>query len=91
VIAYGAIDKTLRKSLGKEMEPRKLQGINFGIDMVTDQFGQGPVRLIIGIDNNVKLSESEKKLIEERFSEALKKLNEENKINGQFKGYSSYR
>lgn len=86
-----SIEKTLRKALGKEMEPRKLQGINFGVDMVTDQFGQGPVRLIIGTDNNVKLSESEKKLIEERFSEALKKLNEENKINGQFKGYSSYR
>lgn len=86
-----SIEKTLRKALGKEMEPRKLQGVNFGVDMVTDQFGQGPVRLIIGTDNNVKLSESERKLIEERFNEALKKLNEENKINGQFKGYSSYK
>lgn len=86
-----SIEKTLRKALGKEMEPRKLEGVNFGVDMVTDQFGQGPVRLIIGTDNNVKLSPTEKNLIQERFNEALKKLNEENKLNGQFKGYSSYK
>lgn len=57
------------------MEPRKLQGLTFGVDMQTQQLNQGALKLIIGKAPGVNLSVSEKTLIQKKFEEAVKELN----------------
>ncbi|MFM6929494.1 MAG: hypothetical protein ACKOX6_13580 [Bdellovibrio sp.] len=68
-------EKILRKSLGSTMEPRKLQGLTFGLDMQTQQLNQGAIKLIIGKAPGVNLSAAEKTLIQNKFREALSELN----------------
>ncbi|MGE5086789.1 MAG: hypothetical protein ACM3MG_10845 [Bacillota bacterium] len=70
-----AAEKILRKSLGSMMEPRKLQGLTFGLDMQTEQLNQGAIKLIIGKAPGVNLSASEKTLIQNKFREAVQELN----------------
>lgn len=69
------VEKVLRKELGTVMEPRKLKGLTFATDMQTTELNRGPVKLLIGEANGVKLSTSERKLIQEKFNQALKNLN----------------
>lgn len=68
-------EKILRKSLGSTMEPRKLQGLTFGLDMQTQQLNQGAIKLIIGKAPGVNLSAAEKTLIQNKFREAINELN----------------
>ncbi|MNL14473.1 hypothetical protein D3C87_1354110 [compost metagenome] len=70
-----SIEKNLRSSLSKVIEPRKLKGLTFAADMQTSQLGRGPVDLIIGTAPGVTLSAAEKKLIQEKFKGALIDLN----------------
>jgi hypothetical protein len=70
-----SIEKNLRTSLSKVIEPRKLKGLTFAADMQTSQLGRGPVDLIIGTAPGVTLTKAEKKLIEENFRGALIDLN----------------
>lgn len=71
------IEKILRKTLSSEMEPRKLKGLTFGIDMRTQILNSGQVKLLVGKSRDFTLSASENKLIQKRFQEAIKALNEE--------------
>jgi hypothetical protein len=70
-----SIEKNLRTSLRRIIEPRKLKGLTFAADMQTSQLGRGPVDLIIGTAPGVTLTKAEKKLIEENFKGALIDLN----------------
>ncbi|QDK39671.1 hypothetical protein DOE51_05925 [Bdellovibrio sp. NC01] len=70
-----SVEKLLRSSLGSVMEPRKLQGLTFGLDMRTQTLNSGAVKLLMGENTAVKLSTQERKLIEQKFSEALQDFN----------------
>lgn len=70
-----SVEKLLRSSLGSVMEPRKLQGLTFGLDMRTQTLNSGAVKLLMGENAAVKLSVQERKLIEQKFSEALQDFN----------------
>lgn len=70
-----SVEKILRKSLGTQMEPRKLKGLTFAIDMQTKQLNSGNLKLILGNSNNAKLTASERKLIESEFRQAVDKFN----------------
>ncbi|MFS4460584.1 hypothetical protein [Bdellovibrio sp. HCB2-146] len=69
------IEKNLRKSLSGVMEPSRLKGITFAADMNTKELGRGPVDLLVGTANSIRLSKNEKKLIQEYFRKALQNLN----------------
>jgi hypothetical protein len=72
-----SIEKVLRKNLADKMEPAKLQGTIFGVDMKTTELNQGLVKLITANNPNVKLSASERKLISDNFKKAVQQMNED--------------
>lgn len=72
-----AIEKILRKSLSARMEPAKLKGLTFGVDMRTQQLNAGTVKLLMGEAEGVRLSVHERSLIQSRFKEAVEYLNKE--------------
>ncbi|WP_415063007.1 hypothetical protein [Bdellovibrio sp.] len=72
-----SMEKILRKTLGASMEPRKLQGLTFGVDMKTQKLNQGSVKLLIGEAPGVRLTEKDRVLIERTFRQAVEELNQE--------------
>jgi hypothetical protein len=85
-----SFEKSLRKSLAKKMDPAKLKGINFGVDMMTTELNQGPVKLLIGTANSLKLSTSEMNLIKTTFTQTIEELNKELTKKGTSKGYTHF-
>lgn len=74
-----SVEKILRQSLGASMEPRKLKGLTFGIDMRTQVLNQGNLKLILGEARDLHLSPNERKLIQDKFREAVELFNKESK------------
>lgn len=74
-----SVEKILRQSLGASMEPRKLKGLTFGVDMQTRVLDQGGLKLIVGEGRDLNLSPSERKLIQEKFREAVERFNQSTK------------
>ncbi|MNL44817.1 hypothetical protein D3C87_1674170 [compost metagenome] len=70
-----SIEKGLRKSLSGVIEPNRLKGITFAADMSTRELGRGPVDLLVGTVNSVRLTNNERKLIQEHFKKALQNFN----------------
>ena len=70
-----SVEKILRKSLGTQMEPRKLKGLTFAVDMQTKEINRGNLKLILGNSDSAKLSATERKLVEAEFSKAVRKFN----------------
>lgn len=68
-------EKQLRSILATQMEPARLKGITFGIDMQTSAVNNGTAQLMIGTAKDVKLTINEKKLIQESFNRAIQNLN----------------
>lgn len=83
-----SIEKILRKSLSATMEPNKLKGLTFGVDMRTIQKNKGPVKLFMGEADGVRLTEAERNLINTRFKEAVEALNKEMSHSGQTVRYN---
>lgn len=85
-----SIEKKLRKQLSATIDSRKLKGITFGIDMKTQKLNTGSVELILGTDKNLKLSPTEKELIQREFRRSLDEFNQELKkqqgIPGSYQG-----
>lgn len=74
-----SLEKTLRASLATSIEPNKLRGLTFGVDLKTKELNRGPVRLIVGEGDNLRLTQRERTMIEERFEEAVKAFNSKNR------------
>ncbi|WP_291515537.1 hypothetical protein [Bdellovibrio sp. ArHS] len=72
-----SVEKTLRKSLSSSMEPIKLKGLTFGVDMQTTDINTGAVKLLIGEASSVRLSANERAQIQKAFKEAVESLNTE--------------
>ncbi|WP_373999275.1 hypothetical protein [Bdellovibrio bacteriovorus] len=72
-----SVEKALRKSLGSSMEPAKLKGLTFGVDMQTTHLNTGGVKLIVGQSPFVRLSPREQEQIQTAFKEAVESLNKE--------------
>lgn len=70
-----SVEKILRKSLGTQMEPRKLKGLTFAVDMQTKEMNRGNLKLILGNSDNAKLSATERKLVEAEFAKAVQTFN----------------
>lgn len=70
-----SVEKILRQSLGSEMEPRKLKGLTFGVDMRTQNLNEGSVKLLMGEAKGVNLTANERRRIQEAFKEAIQKFN----------------
>lgn len=79
-----SIEKALRKNLADKMEPAKLKGVVFGVDMKTNKLNQGSVKLITATSSQVRLTASEEKLIAENFQKALEQVNKDLK-NGTYR------
>ncbi|MGZ3782808.1 MAG: hypothetical protein ACXVCY_19350 [Pseudobdellovibrionaceae bacterium] len=71
------IEKILRKSLSSKIEPNKLKGLTFGMDMRTQVLNSGGVKLLVGEADGVILSDTERSLIRKRFQEAVETLNKD--------------
>jgi hypothetical protein len=82
-----SIEKALRKNLADKMEPAKLKGLVFGVDMKTTQLNQGGVKLITASSSQVRLSSSEERLISDSFQKALEELNRDLAKNGASGAY----
>lgn len=74
-----SLEKVLRASLATSMEPNKLKGLTFGIDLKTKELNRGPIRLIVGEGDSLRLTQRERAMIEERFEEAIKTFNAQNR------------
>lgn len=85
-----SLEKTLRKYLVDKIEPRKLQGITFGIDMRGAEVGRGLVDLIVGKNSNIKLSSQEQIEIQRGFRKAVESLNQEQIVKNKTGRYFSY-
>jgi hypothetical protein len=69
-----SIEKLLRKNLSSKMDPNKLKGIIFGVDMKTGALNEGPVKLLMATHPEVQLTAAEQKLIAENFQRALQQM-----------------
>jgi len=72
-----SIEKALRKNLADKMEPAKLKGVVFGVDMKTTELNKGNVKLLTATSPQVRLTAAEEKLIAENFRKALTQINKE--------------
>lgn len=72
-----SIEKKLRQTLGTKIEPNKLKGLTFGVDMRTQTLNQGGVKLLVGHAQGVRLTERERDLIDKFFNDAVESLNKE--------------
>lgn len=72
-----SIEKALRKNLADKMEPAKLKGVVFGVDMRTTQLNQGDVKLMTATSSQVRLTTAEEKVIAENFQKALEQINKD--------------
>ncbi|QLY26629.1 hypothetical protein [Bdellovibrio sp. KM01] len=70
-----SIEKLLRKNLGSVMDPNKLEGVTFGIDMRTDTLNQGSVKLLMGQSPDLYLTKLEQKRIKEVFQQSVAEFN----------------
>lgn len=76
IVAHGeAIEKELRIVLKSKINREKLNRLLFGIDMITQNAGEGFVQVLIGAPETLQLSNSELHLIHQGTREAVKKLN----------------
>lgn len=85
-----SIEKALRKNLADKMEPAKLKGIVFGVDMKTTKLNQGGVKLITASSSQVRLSSSEERLISDSFQKALEQVNQDLAKSGANAAYRSW-
>ncbi|HEY8272551.1 MAG TPA: hypothetical protein VIG33_16780 [Pseudobdellovibrionaceae bacterium] len=72
-----SIEKILRKKLADKMEPMKLKGVIFGVDMKTTELNKGSIQLITANSSEVKLTPSEQRLIMNNFEKAVEQINED--------------
>jgi len=86
-----SVEKELRKNLASKMEPAKLKGVVFAVDMKTTQLGTGPVKLITATSSEVKLTATEEKLISESFEKALDQVNKDIAIDAIYGAYRAWR
>ena len=70
-----SVEKALRKHLSGQVEPEKLKGILFGVDMQGAQAGSGRVGLLIETAPSVRLTPRELELINDRLQDALSTVN----------------
>ncbi|MGZ6432887.1 MAG: hypothetical protein ACXWRE_06110 [Pseudobdellovibrionaceae bacterium] len=82
-----SIEKVLRKNLSDKMEPLKLKGVIFGVDMKTTELNQGAVQLLTATTQEVQLTAREKNLIAENFKKAIQQMNEELAKQGKAASY----
>lgn len=82
-----AVEKILRQSLSASMEPNTLKGLTFAVDMRTQNLNEGGLKLLMGEAPGVRLSQQERRLIQKKFSEAIKKFNDEIKQQGSSPSY----
>ncbi|WP_277579225.1 hypothetical protein [Bdellovibrio svalbardensis] len=71
-----SVEKILRSSLSTVMEPRKMQGLTFGLDMNTQTVNSGSIKLLIGEAPGVRLTTQERALIQKKFEQSLQELNQ---------------
>ncbi len=84
-----AIEKKLQQNLAEQIEPSRLKGLIFGVDMQTKKLNKGSVKLLVGASNDLKLSVTDKVKIQQSFETALKQMNEELKSQGTIGQYQS--
>lgn len=73
-----SVEKILRQTLGAQMEPRKLKGLTFGVDMQTQVINEGRVKLLMGEAQGVNLTAAERQKVQDAFKEAVQKFNSAN-------------
>lgn len=84
-----SIEKILRKNLADKMEPAKLKGIIFGVDMKTTQLNQGTVKLMTANSSQVRLTAAEQKMIADNFKKAVEQMNRDLINDGKTATYSA--
>ena len=84
-----AIEKKLQQNLAEQIEPSRLKGLIFGVDMRTNKLNEGSVKLLVGTGNDLKLSVSDQTKIQQSFETALKQMNDELKLQGTKGQYHS--
>ncbi|WP_413294600.1 hypothetical protein ACLSU7_05750 [Bdellovibrio sp. HCB185ZH] len=84
-----SIEKLLRKNLGSVMDPNKLEGVTFGIDMRTDTLNQGSVKLLMGQSPDLYLTKLEQKRIKEAFKQSVAEFNKAAAKNGPAARYEA--
>ncbi len=71
------IEKMIQKNLSQEMEPGRMKGLIFGVDMQTTKLNEGPVKLLIGTSKDVNLTAAERVKIQESFQKSIEQMNQE--------------
>lgn len=84
-----SVEKILRQTLSTSMEPRRLKGLVFGVDMKTKELNKGQVQLLIGEAQNLKLTSGERALIQKKFAEAIKRFNDDARAKGTASAYQA--
>jgi hypothetical protein len=69
------IEKYLRESLEGQIEPQRLKGVLFAVDMKATNIGVGRASLIMGQSPSLSLSAIEKSKIDDAFKSAVESLN----------------
>ncbi len=70
-----SIEKNLRNQLEGLIEPQRLKGLLFAVDMQSKSIGTGASSLMLGTSGTLKLSDKEKKLINDTFRSAVVEFN----------------
>ncbi len=77
-----SIEVKLQSNLASQIEPAKLKGLIFGVDMQTKNLNKGPIKLLMGVRKDVQLTSSEKVKIEKSFQLAVQQMNSELRTQG---------
>ncbi|MCB0385598.1 MAG: hypothetical protein KDD43_09405, partial [Bdellovibrionales bacterium] len=84
-----SIEKALRKQLSGYLEPAKLKGILFAVDMQGTRAGSGKVGLLVETSPSLRLTASERELIESRLKAAIETVNQSLVKQGDAGAYTS--
>lgn len=81
-----SLEKLLRANLVGEIEPTRLRGLLFAVDVRSTDPGTGSMHLITGRPPHLRLSPTEQRAIDRAFQRSLEQLNQE-----LFSGAGGYR
>lgn len=83
------IEKIVQQNISSQIDPAKLKGLIFGVDMQTTKLNEGSVKLLIGTGKDVQLTASERAQIQQSFKQAVKQMNDDLKAQGIKAGYQA--
>jgi hypothetical protein len=90
LVTHGeSLEKIMRQNLSGRLEPQRIEGILIGADMQGGRPGEGNIRVLIGRTPALKISNEERRILDQTLRRSIEQLNSDLRTLGVSSGYSA--